>query len=301
MTSNLFSKIAIISVVIAVGSCIQTAPARAANFFFSTGNPDGKIATGSRPETPGKVEIETGDDFILTAPTDIQQATFTGLLVNGATTSDITQVINEIYRTFPADSKNPPSGRVPTRNNSPSDVAFDSRDSQDGGLSYTVTSLSPSFSASNSVLNGINPLPNQNTLGEGPVTGQEVRFNVSFSKAFSLPADSYFFVPQVAVSKGEFLWLSAPKPIVAPGTPFNPDLQSWIRNDPTLAPDWLRIGTDIVGGNPAPTFNAAFSLTGTTQVPEPSALFGILLGGGAIVALKRRSRNKLADRSVITD
>ncbi len=301
MTSNLFSKIAIISVVIAVGSGIQTAPARAANFFFSTGNPDGKIATGSRPATPGKVEIETGDDFILTAPTDIQQATFTGLLVNGATTSDITQVINEIYRTFPADSKNPPSGRVPTRNNSPSDVAFDSRNSQNGGLFYTITTLSPSFSASNSVLNGINPLPNQNTLGEGPVTGQEVQLNVTFSKAFSLPADNYFFVPQVAVSKGEFLWLSAPKPIVAPGTPFNPDLQSWIRNDPSLAPDWLRIGTDIVGGNPAPTFNAAFSLTGTTQVPEPSALFGILLGGGAIVALKRRSRSKLAERSVMAD
>ena len=51
--------------------------------------------------------------------------------------------------------------------------------------------------------------------------------------------------------------LSAARPIVPPGTPFPPgvtDLQSWIRNS-DLDPDWLRIGTDIVGGT---TFNAAF-------------------------------------------
>jgi hypothetical protein len=40
-----------------------------------------------------------------------------------------------------------------------------------------------------------------------------------------------------------------------------PDLQSWIRND-ALAPDWLRIGTDITGQGP---FNAAFSLSGETD------------------------------------
>jgi hypothetical protein len=31
-----------------------------------------------------------------------------------------------------------------------------------------------------------------------------------------------------------------------------------------LAPDWLRIGTDIIGGTPAPTFNMTFSLSGET-------------------------------------
>ena len=40
-----------------------------------------------------------------------------------------------------------------------------------------------------------------------------------------------------------------------------PDLQSWIRND-ALAPDWLRIGTDITAQGP---FNAAFSLSGETD------------------------------------
>ncbi len=39
------------------------------------------------------------------------------------------------------------------------------------------------------------------------------------------------------------------------------DLQSWIRND-NLAPDWLRIGTDIVGTG---AFNASFSLLGETD------------------------------------
>jgi hypothetical protein len=290
MTTNLGRKLAILSTSIAILTGIHTTPARAASFFFSTGAPDGKIATGSRPASDGKVEIETGDDFILGAPTNIQQATFTGLLTNGAQVANISQVINEIYRTFPKDSTNPPSGRVPTRNNSPSDIAFDSRDSSDGGLTYSVAVLNPRFTAANSVLNGINPIPSQLTGGEGAVVGTEVQFTVTYNNAFALPADSYFFIPQVAVNNGDFLWLSAPKPIVAPGTPFNPDLQSWIRNDPTLAPDWLRIGTDIVGGTPATTFNAAFSLSGETitAVPEPSTMMGTLICGATIVLLKHK-------------
>jgi hypothetical protein len=76
-----------------------------------------------------------------------------------------------------------------------------------------------------------------------------------------LPAGHYFFRPEVSLHSGDFLWLSAPKPIVAPGTPFTPDFQSWIRND-QLAPDWLRIGTDIAHQGP---FNASFSLLGETD------------------------------------
>jgi hypothetical protein len=57
------------------------------------------------------------------------------------------------------------------------------------------------------------------------------------------------------------LWLSA----VRNPTLFTPNLQAWIRNA-NLDPDWLRIGTDIIGGNPPPTFDMAFSLTGTTEV-----------------------------------
>jgi hypothetical protein len=240
-------------------------PAWAQSFSFSTGDPDGRMATATRPGGQGILEIETGDDFILTQDTFIRQATITGLIPEGAGLDTVTEVIVEIYRVFPKDSANPPDGRVPTRNNSPSDVAFDSRDSGAGDVStkltFEVELLADSFTADNSVLNGINPKPDQTTGGEGSVSGQEVRIEVTFPNAFELPADHYFFVPQVKLSDGNFFWLSAPKPIVAPGTPFTPDLQSWIRNE-DLAPDWLRIGTDIVGGTTPPTFNAAFSLHG---------------------------------------
>src|SRR5215470_19681328 len=80
-----------------------TDPAAASPFFFSTGNPDGKIATATRPESAGKFEIESADDFVLTGPTRITSATFTGL-ITGATAANIGEVRIEIYRVFPADS-----------------------------------------------------------------------------------------------------------------------------------------------------------------------------------------------------
>jgi hypothetical protein len=73
-------------------------------FFFSTGNPDGKMATATRPSSPGKIEIESADDFVLTGSTAIDSATFTGLLPRGAPPSDVSEVRVEIYRVFPLDS-----------------------------------------------------------------------------------------------------------------------------------------------------------------------------------------------------
>ena len=247
----------------ALALLLLTSGASAATFSFSTGNPDGKMATLSRPPSPGKIQTETADDFVVTQAVVISQATFTGLLPSGAALTSISGVEVEIYHVFPFDSANPPSGNVLTRSNSPADVEIDSatRDSADGGLTFTATIVSPSFSASNSVVNGINKHPNERTNGEGAVTGEEVVITVNFNPPISLPADHYFFRPEVGLSSGDFLWLSAPRPIVAPGTPFTTDLQTWIRND-TLAPDWLRIGTDITGQGP---FNAAFSLSGETD------------------------------------
>ena len=242
--------------------------------LFSTGNPDGQMGMGSRQtNATGGQEIEAADDFVLSSTTSITDGTFTGILAGGATTANVQKVAVEIYRVFPLDSANPPSGHVPTRTNSPSDVEFDSRSTGAGTMTETPTVLNggASFVVSNSVLNGINPIPNQTTGGEGPESGQEVLFTVTFSPAFSLPADHYFFVPQVQLSSGEFFWLSAPKPIVAPGTPFTPDLQAWIRNA-SLSPDWLRVGTDIVGGGPAPTFNGTFSLNGSAPTAVTVAL-----------------------------
>jgi hypothetical protein len=121
-----------------------------------------------------------------------------------------------------------------------------------------------------------------------PITGEEVEFDVNFMSSFSLPADHYFFVPQVQLDNGDFFWLSAPKPIVFPGTPFPPgvtDLQSWTR-DQFLDPDWLRIGTDIVGGVTPPTFNAAFSVTG--DIPEPTSMMLVATGLTGLALFRRR-------------
>jgi IPT/TIG domain len=241
-------------------------------FFFSTGAPDGQIATLSRTASTGKLETETADDFTTSLPTNITDASFIGLLVGGATPADVKDVEIELYHVFHVDSTFPPDNRVITRVNSPSDSNFAAADGALGQLSFTTTALNPNFHAANSVVNGINPAPNQSTGGEGPVTGQEVQINVHFTKAFTLSAnDHIFFRPEVDLgSAGNFLWLSAPKPILpAPlgaGTPFaNPanDLQTWIRTDGTgaLAPDWERIGTDVTNQGP---FNASFSLSGTS-------------------------------------
>ena len=118
----------------------------------------------------------------------------------------------------------------------------------------------------------------------------EVQFIVTFTAPFLLGVDHVFFRPEVDLgSAGDFLWLSAPKPIVGPGTPFAPDLQSWIRNDGpgALGPDWERIGTDVTHQGP---FNAAFSLNGFT-IPEPDTMLLLAIG---VTLLLLRSRGSVA-------
>jgi hypothetical protein len=253
------------------GACV-TAPAWADSFFFTTGNADGKLGALSRSDS---IETETADDFILDQTTVISGATMTGLVLR-TDVADIANVEVEIYHRFHEDplDKFPPSGNVPSRTNSPSDNEIDTatRDASDGTLSFYYSSLNANFSVSNTVINGINPFKVNGTTdanrtgGEGPASGEEVQITITFTKPIVLPPGHYFFRPEVLVNGGDFLYLSAPRPMVSPpATPLAQDLQAWIRNAP-LAPDWLRIGTDIIdaAGATGPTFNMTFSLNGNT-------------------------------------
>jgi VPDSG-CTERM motif len=269
-----------------------------AQIIYNNDFPTDQIASATRPESGNQFEIETADDFLLPTGGHITGATFTGLAPQGFDVSNIGNVVVEIYRVFPNDSdvnrtSGPPNfgtPNVPTRVNSPSDVAFDSRESGTG-LTFTASVVNPTFTVNNSVQpGGIHPQPNQTTGGDGSFTGEEIHFAIDFTSPFNLPSDHYFFVPQVELTgtDGTFLWLSATRPLVPPSSVFAPDLQAWTR-DSTIEPDWLRIGTDIVGGNPAPTFNASFSISGT--VPDSGSTLFLLSSAVAIVFfLKRRAR-----------
>ena len=261
-------RMKLVSAIISAAGMGLATSASAAPFFFTTGNPDGLLGALARSESSGKLETETADDFILAETTVINGATITGLI--NAPVANIANVEVELYHVFPLDSVSPPSGRVLSRANSPADVEIDNatRDGSAGTLEFVATPLATGVSVANTVVNGINPNPSR-TNGEGPATGDQVQITITFKQPIVLPAGHYFFRPDVLVTGGDFLYMSAPRPIVSPGTPFNGDLQAWIRNS-RLAPDWVRIGTDVIGATPPatpPTFNMTFSLSGNT-VPD---------------------------------
>jgi hypothetical protein len=270
---------------ILTGAVALATPVWAADaFFFTTGTANGRLGSLSQPVTSSKLETETADDFILTDTTTIREATIVGLIPTGASLSSINNVEIEVYRVFPNDSLDPAPHKVPTRMNSPADFEVDTatRDGRLGTLTFAARVLSPSFTASNTVVTGISTATN----GEGEATGEQVQITMTFDPPIILPSDHYFFRPEVDVIGGDFLYLSAPRPIVAPGTPFLPDLQSWIRNS-DLKPDWLRIGTDIVQDPSTPTFNMTFSLTGDT-IPEAGTPGRANCHGKSISALARQ-------------
>src|SRR5262249_40354471 len=130
-------------------------------------------------------------------------------------------------------------------------------------LSISPRILSAAFTANNTVVNCVGAGCVRPFTNAGPFTGEEVEITITFTNPIILPAGPYFFRPEVLLTSGDFFYLSGLRPA---GTPFSPDRQAWIRNS-NLAPDWLRIGTDIIGGVTPPTFNMSFSLSGET-IPE---------------------------------
>jgi hypothetical protein len=144
-------------------------------------------------------------------------------------------------------------------------------------LTFSTNVLNSNFGVGNTVVSNLK-VATAPPGGEGSTAGEQVEITITFTTPIILPAGHYFFRPEVLLTSGDFLYLSAPKVIPAPK-----DLQAWIRNS-NLAPDWLRIGTDIVGGATAPTFNMTFSLAGET-VPEAGTLGVANCLGKTIAAL----------------
>ena len=86
------------------------------------------------------------------------------------------------------------------------------------------------------------------------MTGQETLISVNLTTPFNLPADHYFFVPQVELSnRGLFLALGS-EADCSTGNALSPRLHRSSELDTrcNVGPDWLRVGTDIVGPTQGP-------------------------------------------------
>jgi len=283
------AQLAFVSLALVAGS----APAAV---IFNNDFSNDQVGMLTRPGNGVVTEVEAADDFSLTSNTRLTGATFTGLIPLGG--AGVKTVRVEIYKIFPADS-GPFDNKVPTRVNSPADVAFKERDNAGtGGLSFT-TNTGLNNQALNSVLNKDIVFPPQPPTppnsnpngGSGKHLGQQLQIVASFSVPIDLAAGHYFFVPQVELTNGDFLWLSGPRPA---HTAIDPtDLQAWIRNDPGINPDWERVGTDIIGDKDKNggtiTYNGAFSLEGTV-VPEESTVAMLIAGLLAVGSWSQRKR-----------
>ena len=283
---------------------LASLPALSQSLVFDNGNVDGRFASASRPEAAAAFEIESADDFVLAQHTLITSASFYGLLPTGMSLASIGAVQVEIYRVFPNDSAvGRTSGaptfsttQVPTRVNSPSDIAFDTRASAGATLSFSTALLSPSFTVANSLQpGGIHALPNITTGGSGAFAGQEVRFDVTFATPFDLAADHYFFVPQVADRPGTFFWLSASAHL-RPGNAVLPDCRPGSATP--LDPDWLPSAPTSSAAR-RPHLQPRLPLSGTTvaAVPEPET-WALFAGGFALLALRGRRRALHAKRAI---
>src|SRR5258706_7600798 len=91
--------------------------------LYNNLTPNNLIGVATRPAV-GAFEIEAGDDFFLGSRSIVNTASFVGLIVPGTSgTPSISDLVIEMYRVFPLDSNAVRTPNVPTRINSPSDVA----------------------------------------------------------------------------------------------------------------------------------------------------------------------------------
>jgi hypothetical protein len=121
-----------LKIVLSLIAFAATSAGAATTVLYNNDFPDGLMGTASRPDS-GTGERETADDFVLTTGASVTGAAFTGLMPANAS---VKSVVVEVYRVFPKDSdvgrtSGPPTfsnlPQIPTRVNSPSDVAFGER------------------------------------------------------------------------------------------------------------------------------------------------------------------------------
>src|SRR5262249_39118296 len=87
----LITRVSMIGAMLTLTACLA-APLSADNFFFETGSPNPQqpvLGALSRRPSPGNIETETADDFVLQATTVIKSATITGLLPTGTPVGSI--------------------------------------------------------------------------------------------------------------------------------------------------------------------------------------------------------------------
>ena len=190
-------------------------------YSFSTGDPDGLIATAARPESrPENSRSNRPMTSCSPNTTSITSATFTGLVPAG---SSATGVVVEIYRVFPTDSDVGAHQRAANVLDGPGahagQFALRYRARRARHRERPISrprSLDPSFTANNSVTAGRYPSQTEPTPPAATVRSRARKCSstVNFATPFVLPADHYFFVPQVELGRtATFFWLSAPKPV----------------------------------------------------------------------------------------
>src|SRR5689334_17879435 len=177
---------------LALGMCVVTS-LWASSFSFTNDASDGLMGAASRRASPAKLETETADDFTLDQTTVIRRATIVGLVPSGRTPQDIKEVEVEVYHVFPLDSAIPPSGKVPSRANSPSDVEIDTatRAGNSGTLTFSTNVLNANFGVGNTVVNNLK-VATTPPGGEGAAAGEEVEITITFTSPIVLPAGHYF-------------------------------------------------------------------------------------------------------------
>jgi len=274
-------------------SFFASAAFAADSVLYNNDFPDGKVATASGSPK----EAESADDFILGKASTITSGSFTGLIPK---TASILSVGVEIYGACTPGSGFAGCtnlGKAVTRVNSPTSEGLPGteRTTGDGTLNYSTSLLNNGIGVVGSVVDGINAqtpnVPATLTGGDGPASGKEVRVNFDLTQGITLPAGHYFFVPSVELNDGSFLQLSAYRTVGGEfgSTLITPDLQAWVRNN-DIKNDWLRTGTDIIGGPTDPaTYNLAFRLVGTV-VPEPTGVAMLIAGLVAVGAWSQRKR-----------